>query len=45
MDCGSEKITKYFCELEKRNYVSKQMIKLTANNGEKYTKLRTLLNR
>ena len=29
-----EKITKYFCELEKRNYVSKQMIKLTANNGE-----------
>ena len=29
-----EKITEYLCELEKRNYVSKQMIKLTANNGE-----------
>ena len=29
-----EKITKYFCGLEKSNYVSKQMIKLTLNNGE-----------
>ena len=29
-----EKITKYFCVLEKRNYVSKQMIRLTLNNGE-----------
>ena len=29
-----EKITKYFCGLEKRNYVSKQVIKLTLNNGE-----------
>ena len=29
-----EKITKYFCAFEKRNYVSKQMIRLTLNNGE-----------
>ena len=29
-----EKITKYFCGLEKRNYVCKQMIRLTLNNGE-----------
>ncbi|WP_419639334.1 hypothetical protein, partial [Thiolapillus sp.] len=29
-----EKITKYFCGLEKRNYVSKQMLKLTLSNGE-----------
>ena len=29
-----EKITKYFCALEKRNYVSKQMIRLTLNDGE-----------
>ena len=29
-----EKITKYFCGLEKRNYISKQMTKLTLNNGE-----------
>jgi len=26
-----DKITKYFCALEKRNYVSKQMIRLTLN--------------
>ena len=29
-----EKITKYFCGLEKRNYVRKQMTKLALNNGE-----------
>ena len=29
-----KKITKYFCGLEKRNYISKQMTKLTLNNGE-----------
>ena len=29
-----EKITNYFCGLEKRNYISKQMTKLTLNNGE-----------
>lgn len=29
-----EKITKYFCGLEKRNYISKQMTKLTLNNGK-----------
>ena len=40
-----EKITKYFCELKKYNYVSKQMIELTANNGEEILKLRTLLKR
>ena len=28
-----EKITKYFCGLEKRNYVSKQMSKLVRRNG------------
>ena len=31
---GEKKITTYFCALEKRNYVSKQMIRLTLNNGE-----------
>ena len=29
-----EKITKYFCGLEKRNYISKQMTKPALNNGE-----------
>ena len=29
-----EKITKYFCNLEKRHYVSKQMYKLVKDNGE-----------
>ena len=29
-----EKITKYFCSLEKRNFVSKQMTKLTNKEGE-----------
>ena len=29
-----EKISKYFCNLEKRRYVSKQMIKLTDEKGE-----------
>ena len=29
-----ENITKYICGLEKRNYISKQMTKLTLNNGE-----------
>ena len=31
---GGEKISKYFCNLEKRHYVSKQMIKLTDAKGE-----------
>ena len=31
---NGEKITKHFCGLEKRNYISKQMTKLTLNNGE-----------
>ena len=30
----SNKVTKCFCELETRSYVSKQHIKLTFNNGE-----------
>ncbi|WP_419624551.1 reverse transcriptase domain-containing protein, partial [Thiolapillus sp.] len=38
-----EKITKYFCELEKRNYVSKQMIKLTANNGEEIHEVKDII--
>ena len=29
-----EKIAKYVCGLEQRNYISKQMTKLTLNNGE-----------
>ena len=29
-----KKITKYFCGFENRNYISKQMTKLTMNNGE-----------
>ena len=29
-----EKVTKYFCNLEKRHFVSKQMYKLVDNNGE-----------
>lgn len=28
-----EKITKYFCGLEKRNFISKQVMKLTLNDG------------
>ena len=40
-----EKITKYFCGLEKRNYVSKQMTKLTLNNGEEIYEARTLLKK
>ena len=29
-----ENITKYFCSLEKRNYVSKRMSKLTLNSDQ-----------
>lgn len=29
-----EKITKYFCSLEKRNYINKRMTKLVKNDGE-----------
>ena len=32
-----EKVTKYFCNLEKRHFVSKQMYKLIDNNGEEIT--------
>ena len=38
-----EKIKTYFCELEKRNYVSKQMIKLTANNGEEIHEVKDII--
>ena len=31
---NGEKVTKYFCSLEKRNYVSKQIRKLVKTNGE-----------
>ena len=34
-----EKVTKYFCSLEKRNYVSKQIRKLTRSNGDVLTDL------
>ena len=40
-----EKITKYFCELEKHNYISKQMIKLTANNGEEIHEVKDIIKR
>lgn len=29
-----EKVTKYFCNLEKRHYISKQMFKLISHNGQ-----------
>ena len=32
-----EKVTKYFCNLEKRHFVSKQMYKLIDNNGREIT--------
>ena len=38
-----EKITTYFCKLEKRNYVTKQMIKLTANNVEEIQKANDII--
>ena len=38
-----EKITKYFCGLEKRNYISKQMTKLTLNNGEEICKSKDII--
>ena len=34
-----EKITKYFCGLEKRNYVSKYMNKIVTKNGQTLTKM------
>ena len=41
---GEKKITKYFCGLEKRNYISKQMTKLTLNNGEEIYKSKDIIN-
>ena len=38
-----ENKTKYFCGLEKRNYVSKQMLKLTLSNGEEVYKTHDII--
>ena len=40
-----DKITKYCYGLKKRNSISKQITKLTSNNGEKYMKVRTTLKK
>ena len=39
-----EKITKYFCGLEKRNYISKQMTKLTLSNGNEIYDSKDIMN-
>ena len=39
-----EKITKYFCNLEKRHFVSKQMFKLVDSKGEIINKTDDMLN-
>ena len=38
-----EKVTKYFCGLEKRNYVSKQMTKLVKTNGVTVTETKDII--
>ena len=38
-----EKITKYFCGLEKRNFVSKQMNKIIAKDGSILTQTNAIL--
>jgi len=38
-----EKVTKYFCGLEKRNYVSKQMTKLVKTNGVAITETKDII--
>ena len=40
-----EQITKYFCGLEKFNYISKEMTRVTLNNGEEIYETRTLLRK
>ena len=40
-----EQITKYFCGLEKCNYISKEMTRVTLNNGEEIYETRTLLRK
>ena len=40
-----EQITKYFCGVEKCNYISKEMTRVTLNNGEEIYETRTLLRK
>ena len=40
-----EQITKYFCGLEKCYYISKEMTRVTLNNGEEIYETRTLLRK
>jgi len=40
-----EKVTKYFCGLEKRHYVSKQMFKLVDDNGITVTETEGMIER
>ena len=40
-----EKVTKYFCGLEKRHYVSKQMFKLVDDNGITVTETEEMIER
>ena len=40
-----EQITKYFCGLEECNYISKEMTRVTLNNGEEIYETRTLLRK
>ena len=40
-----EQIAKYFCGLEKCNYISKEMTRVTLNNGEEIYETRTLLRK
>ena len=39
------KIIKYFLGLEKHKYISKQMIKLTSNNGEEIYDSQDIINK
>ena len=40
-----EQITKYFCGLEKCSYISKEMTRVTLNNGEEIYETRKLLRK
>ena len=39
-----EKVTKYFCNLEKRHFISKQMFKLINKNGEEIRDTKEMIN-
>ena len=39
-----EKVTKYFCNLEKRHFISKQMFKLINKNGEEIRDTKKMIN-